>query len=104
MATGGWEVSCCFSNQKEKDLRCEDFFVYLWIQKRGNDASNCIALILWIMAKKKAKKQVAPVVQPKPVQQAVSLPQTEDEALFDLSDPDEFRKAFIASEILNRKY
>ena len=27
-----------------------------------------------------------------------------DELLFDMSDPDEFKKAFIASEILNRKY
>ena len=57
------------------------------------------------MAKKKAKKNnvavphVHPTVAPRPV--AVS--EAEDE-LFDLSDPDEFRKAFIASEILNRKY
>lgn len=56
------------------------------------------------MAKKKAKKQAARVQQPKPVQQPVNLPETEDDVLFDLSDPDEFRRAFIASEILNRKY
>jgi len=54
------------------------------------------------MAKKKAKKQSAPVVQPKPVQQPVVDEQYDE--LFDLSDPDEFRRAFIASEILNRKY
>lgn len=56
------------------------------------------------MAKKKAKKQAVPLVHPKPVQQPVSLPEAGDDVLFDLSDPDEFRRAFIASEILNRKY
>ena len=61
------------------------------------------------MAKKKAKKQAASV-QNRPavkkqviVQEPVNLPETED-VLIDLSDPDEFRRAFIASELLNRKY
>jgi len=60
------------------------------------------------MAKKKAKKQSASVAQPRPVQQPqpaaqpVSVEQSDD--LFDLTDPDTFRRAFIASEILNRKY
>ena len=31
-------------------------------------------------------------------------PQSDVEELYDLSDPEAFRKAFIASEILNRKY
>ena len=58
------------------------------------------------MAKKKAKKEaitnvhVQPTVAPQP---QVSAAEAEDE-LFDLSNPGEFRKAFIASEILNRKY
>ena len=62
------------------------------------------------MAKKKAKKQAASVQnrpavkKPVAAQQQANLPETEDEVLFDLSDPDEFRRAFIASEILNRKY
>jgi len=55
------------------------------------------------MAKKKAKKQAVSVQHHPVVQQPVNLPETED-VLFDLSDPDEFRRAFIASEILNRKY
>ncbi len=60
------------------------------------------------MAKKKAKKQSASIAQlrsvqqPKLVQQPVSVEQSDD--LFDLTDPDTFRRAFIASEILNRKY
>lgn len=57
------------------------------------------------MAKKKGKnkeKKNAPV-QPKIAPQPAPVPDTEDE-LFDLSDPDTFRRAFIASEILNRKY
>ena len=33
-----------------------------------------------------------------------NLPQQEAEKEFDLSDPEQFRRAFIASEILNRKY
>ena len=57
------------------------------------------------MAKKKAKKnnRVIPPVQHKVAPQLAVVPEAEDE-LFDLSDPDVFRKAFIASEILNRKY
>lgn len=60
------------------------------------------------MAKKKAKNkvQVAPhqaTVKPQVAQPHTALPEQENE-LFDLSDPDTFRKAFIASEILNRKY
>jgi hypothetical protein len=57
------------------------------------------------MAKKKARNkeiQKAPV-QPKIAPQPVVAPVTEDE-MPDLSDPDTFRRAFIASEILNRKY
>jgi len=53
------------------------------------------------MAKKKSKKN-APV-QPKVVIPPVEVTEATND-LFDLSDPDEFRKAFIASEILNRKY
>ena len=57
------------------------------------------------MAKKKAKnKETAKAsAQPKIAPQPIVVPEAEDE-LFDLSDPDEFRRAFIASEILNRKY
>lgn len=57
------------------------------------------------MAKKKAKKTInpQPVVLPKQVQTSAHVQETEND-LFDLSDPDEFRKAFIAAEILNRKY
>lgn len=57
------------------------------------------------MAKKKAKKTTdpQPVVLPKQVQTPVPVQEPEND-LFDLSDPDEFRKAFIAAEILNRKY
>ena len=57
------------------------------------------------MAKKKAKKTTnpQPVVLPEQVQTPVPVQETEND-LFDLSDPDEFRKAFIAAEILNRKY
>ena len=57
------------------------------------------------MAKKKAKKTTnpQPVVLPKQVQISAPVQETGTD-LFDLSDPDEFRKAFIAAEILNRKY
>lgn len=57
------------------------------------------------MAKKKAKKTTdpQPVVLPKQVQTPAPVQEPEND-LFDLSDPDEFRKAFIAAEILNRKY
>lgn len=57
------------------------------------------------MAKKKAKKTTnpQPVVLPKQVQTPAPVQETEND-LFDLCDPDEFRKAFIAAEILNRKY
>ena len=57
------------------------------------------------MAKKKA--QVKAASKPHHLQQHMQqqVGSTEqDDVLFDLSDPDEFRKAFIASEILNRKY
>lgn len=30
--------------------------------------------------------------------------QEDEQTMLDLSNPDEFRKAFLASEILNRKY
>jgi len=30
--------------------------------------------------------------------------QEDEQLLFDLSNPEEFRKAFLAAEILNRKY
>ena len=53
------------------------------------------------MAKAKAKKPAA--AKPQNVQPQTVISETED-VLFDLSDPDEFRRAFIASEILNRKY
>ena len=53
------------------------------------------------MAKKKSKKKVP--VLPQVVQQPMPVAEVESE-LFDLSNPDEFRKAFIASEILGRKY
>lgn len=57
------------------------------------------------MAKKKAKKTTdpQPVVLPEQVQTPAPVQGPEND-LFDLSDPDEFRKAFIAAEILNRKY
>lgn len=57
------------------------------------------------MAKKKAKKTTnpQPVVLPKQVQTSAPVQETGND-LFDLSNPDEFRKAFIAAEILNRKY
>ena len=61
----------------------------------------CIALIFWIMAKKKAKNKST--AQPVVIPQTAVVQEGENE-LFDLSDPDEFRKAFIAAEILNRKY
>lgn len=63
------------------------------------------------MAKKKAKKQqstrsdqniVTNVTSHAHSDQPVVADATDE--LFDLSDPDEFRRAFIASEILNRKY
>ncbi|MBQ7530287.1 MAG: hypothetical protein IJT12_01095 [Paludibacteraceae bacterium] len=60
------------------------------------------------MAKKKAKNKahVEPhqaTVKPQAPQPQTALPEQENE-LLELSDPDTFRKAFIASEILNRKY
>ena len=57
------------------------------------------------MAKKKAKNKELKTayVQPRPAPQPTVVPESEDE-LINLSDPDEFRRAFIASEILNRKY
>ena len=54
------------------------------------------------MAKKKTIKHQP--LQPKVVHLPVAEQQAETDELFDLSDPDVFRKAFIASEILNRKY
>ena len=53
------------------------------------------------MAKTKVKKHAE--VMPQNIQQQAGTSETE-EALFDLCDPEGFRKAFIASEILNRKY
>ena len=64
------------------------------------------------MAKKKAKTKngeqshvVAAMVAPTHhvEQPQTSITETDDE-LLDLSNPDMFRKAFIAAEILNRKY
>ncbi len=53
------------------------------------------------MAKKKAKAKT--VEQYRIIKPSASAPAVE-EVLFDLSEPDEFRKAFLAAEILNRKY
>lgn len=53
------------------------------------------------MSKKMAKKQSS--VQVALVQESV-IKQEVENSLFDFTDPDEFRRAFIASEILNRKY
>ena len=60
------------------------------------------------MAKKKAKNKTIVTATTVPhvthVAHAQTSTQEQDNELFDLSDPDEFRKAFIAAEILNRKY
>lgn len=60
------------------------------------------------MAKKKAKNKTHVAATAVPhvsrVAQAQTSSQEQADELFDLSDPDEFRKAFIAAEILNRKY
>ena len=53
------------------------------------------------MAKTKAKTKAA--VMPNIPQPQAGMQEPVD-ALFDLSNPDEFRKAFLAAEILNRKY
>ena len=59
------------------------------------------------MAKKKVKKQ-APTRSGQHVVTNTQSPTWSDQhevaELLDLSDPDEFRRAFLASEILNRKY
>ena len=64
------------------------------------------------MAKKKAKAKngeqshvVAAMVAPRHhvEQPQASITEAEDD-LLDLSNPDMFRKAFIAAEVLNRKY
>lgn len=63
------------------------------------------------MAKKKAKKQQSPRSDQHIVTNVKSHANSDQpvvadatDELFDLSDPDEFRRAFIASEILNLKY
>ena len=60
------------------------------------------------MAKKKAKQKQHVLTATTTVLPHVQQPQTpvpdQENELFDLSDPDTFRQAFIASEILNRKY
>ena len=57
------------------------------------------------MAKEKAKKQDKPItaLHHKVASQSVIVTGQED-LLPDLNDPDEFRRAFIAAEIINRKY
>ncbi len=59
------------------------------------------------MAKKKVKKQALTRSGQHVVTNTQSptwSDQHEVAELLDLSDPDEFRRAFLASEILNRKY
>lgn len=64
------------------------------------------------MAKKKAKNQGKAQAHMMHLTASAKAHETAPKAvveeaadeLFDLSDPDTFRKAFIASEVLNRKY
>ena len=67
MATGGWEVSRCFLNNRKNEVHC--FLIFFCIDMNELDKKN-----------------------------------QENPQLVDMSDVDEVRKAFIASEIFNRKY
>ena len=100
MATGGCEVPCCFSKVMDTDKRTS-----ITIQKRSNKMAQLQDQIKRLQDLIKASAAKGQAETGGEAEEYNELTDTENEALLpDFTNIDEVRKAFVFSEIINRKY